>query len=125
MSQRTDLDTVPIQSNNNLNDVISWVQLGDLVYLKNKDGWGRPFHNVASEVSTEEEIITILTNNRVIVIDVSDFPNLLDDGEWNSRINQSCDDPECVGCSCCTVCTYVKDHMDSLPHIYHLPLTEK
>jgi hypothetical protein len=86
---RTDLDTRPESTDNDLIDIHNWLKLGDYVILHANMRTGRAFHACCSgQVLTDDQVKTFLENTRVIYVDVSDWPGLLNDGEWEWCLKQ-------------------------------------
>lgn len=82
--------TSPTVSNNNLGDIIEYLNNGDYVIIHDGIRNGRYFHHKCPNENTE-----YIENNRVIYINVSKMPSLLDNGEWEWYIKS-------VGHSECT-----------------------
>jgi hypothetical protein len=107
----------PQTTENNLLDIINWLKEGDYVVIHNNYKYGRYFHSQCNEKEqTDDEIKPYLENTRIIYVNVSHLPGLLDDGEWNWYINQE-GNQECK----CQLKTRFSNP-NGLPHSYHLKL---
>lgn len=85
--QRTDLDTEPACTTNQLADVISWLNLGDYVILHSGPKIGRVFHSKCSSSKIDDDFFE---NTRVIYVNVGRrWADLLNDGEWEYYIKQA------------------------------------
>lgn len=71
----------PITTNNQLVDVIKWVESGDIVVLYNQYGQLRKYHNKCEENTKYDD--------RICCIECNKLPGLLDDGEWNYYIENA------------------------------------
>ena len=70
---------VPEITTNSLADIISWLGFGDIVVLHCNNFRRMAFHN-----NNE-----IQGNERIIYVNVSSMPSLLDVGEWNWYIEKA------------------------------------
>ena len=79
-----------------LQNIIDWVNVGDyiiLYYTDGTNGISRLFHKNCN--NNDNDII--LKNNRFIYINLNNFPNLLNKGEWDYYIiNENNNISECT-----------------------------
>jgi hypothetical protein len=83
------LTTPPIVTTNTLADIDKWLDEGDYVVVHEGTKFGRFFHKCMGDIKTPEQDAESLNACRVIYIDVTAMPGLLDDGEWNLYITES------------------------------------
>ena len=114
LNERSDLDSSPKTTNNNLKDIIDWLRLGDFVVIHNDYKFGRFFHTNCPV--SNGEIGKTLENSRVIYVNVKSLAGLLDDGEWEYYIKDN-GHRECT----CDLKEHVLDPK-KLPHIYNFTL---
>ena len=81
-------------TSNNLGDAIRLVS--EDAYVVVHAGNGRFFHKCMQDIGTDKQAKTFLQTHRVIYINVSSMPGLLDDGEWNYYITSATKTIECV-----------------------------
>lgn len=73
--------TEPLEfTQNNLSDVIKWLQDGHYVVIHAENG--RFFHKCNNNI-TDKEVEEYINSHRIIYVNVTKLPGLLDDGEWN------------------------------------------
>lgn len=84
------LNQNPICTDNGLADIISWLKNGDYVVIHDNYKYGRYFHSKCPDDYSDDYI----NNHRIIYVNVSYMPGLLDDGEWEwyikSENNSEC-----------------------------------
>ena len=81
-------------TSNNLQDVINWLELGAYVVVHTNSA--RFFHKCTKKILSDDEIKEYINTHRIIYVNVSKLPGLLDDGEWNWYIkNAGFDECEC------------------------------
>ena len=78
MSERT---SCPKTTTNNLKDIIDWLKLGDAVCIHTTTD--KAFYSVKQACDTD------FKNIRILCVDVSFMPSLLNDGEWPWYIDQA------------------------------------
>lgn len=69
----------PTTTNNQLADVLGFLNKGDIVVIFNNNNVFRIFYK-------SKESIEDLTDKRIILIDCQTVPGICDDGEWNYYI---------------------------------------
>ena len=72
-----------VVTSNNLADIINWLKNDAYVVIYARDIGGRFFHKCSQNVNTEQQVKDYLNAHKIIYINVSKMPGLLDDGEWN------------------------------------------
>lgn len=83
-----------VLTDNNLLDVINWLKLGAYVVIHTD--YARFFHKCSEKNLSEIEVDEYLKHHKIIYINVSKLPGLLDDGEWNWYItNAGFDECKC------------------------------
>ena len=103
------LTSPPQTTSNNLRDILDWLKEGDYVVIHNNYRSGRFFHANCRPQSC-------LDTSRVIYVNVSSLPGLLDQGEWDYYITEGGFD-ECH----CHLREKTSDP-NGLPHSYHFQL---
>ena len=77
----------------NLTNIIKWLKEDNYVVVHNDNG--RFFHNnCPKKTQDSNQFDAFIKNHRIIYVNVSHCPGLLDDGEWNYEINRA-GIPEC------------------------------
>ena len=88
------LTTDLVQTSNSLLDVINWIKLGAYIILHTNKA--RFFHICTNKTLSEDEIEKYINTHKFVYINVSKFPKVLDDGEWDFCIkNQGFDECRC------------------------------
>ena len=90
----------PIPTANSLKDIIDWLREGDKVIIHSSN-YGKTYHNCVKFKNV---------TNRVIYIDVSSMPSLIDEGEWPWYIENDGH----------TLCDCLLDHCDNT-YYFKLP----
>lgn len=73
-------------TNNNLADIIRWLNENNCVFIHNGPYGGRFFHKCSEKAIDFNDL---LNKTDVIYVDVSSHSNLLVDGEWNWYIENA------------------------------------
>lgn len=92
----------PHQTGNSLRDIIDWIKQGDFIILHHQGLYARYYHQ-CSEKSAKY---------RIIYINIINYPDLLNDGEWPWYI----EDEGCTLCNC-EIKTKIKE-LDTGADIY-------
>src|SRR5437870_5254724 len=103
------LTTSPVTTSSNLRDIIGWLKEGDYVVIHNNYRYGRYFHAICGSDSC-------LDNSRIIYVNVSSMPSLLNEGEWDYYIEKE-GNKECQ----CHLKEKTSDP-NGVPHGYHFAL---
>ena len=107
--KKKSMDEIPKTTTNSLRDVIDWLKKGDYVIIHNNYKHGRFFHSKCPQGTDKD--------HRIIYVDVSKMPGLLDDGEWDFNIIDSGN----VECTCCLKDKYSK-YPKKGPGTFHMVL---
>lgn len=91
--ESTILDLKSPITDNSLVDIINWTKEGACVIIHNKFKYGRYFHPRCG--TSDQDLDSNYDNLRVIYLDVSSMPGLLEDGEWNYYVKEK-GTPECT-----------------------------
>jgi hypothetical protein len=81
------LDAPLVTTRNALTDVIGW--LADGAYVVIHAAGARFFHKCEAGVRSDAEVRAFLENHRVIYVDASSMPELLENGAWNWLIKDA------------------------------------
>lgn len=88
------LTTDLVQTSNSLLDIINWIKLGAYVILHTNKA--RFFHICKGKTLSEDEMEEYINTHKFVYVNVSKFPRVLDDKEWNLCIkNQGVDECKC------------------------------
>jgi hypothetical protein len=109
------LTTDLIMTPNCLLDIINWLKLGAYVIVHTHQA--RFFHECTNATLSEDEIREYINTHRFIYINVSKWPGVLDDGEWNWFIKKDGFD-ECK----CSIKSKASNTTATLPYCAKLAL---
>ena len=88
------LTTDLVMTSNSLLDIINWIKLGAYVIVHTNKA--RFFHICTGKILSEDEVEKYINTHKFVYLNVSKFPRVLNDGEWNLYIkNQGFDECKC------------------------------
>ena len=72
----------------NFTDIVGWLHQGDYVVLHTSftSFFARYFHACDRSIKSSQQIFDFFSDNRVIYVDVSTHPDILEEGGWNKGL---------------------------------------